>query len=78
MYISYNKATENSLKPFKMAGNWETLSRTLKEKLSKLTDSDLKLEAGKEEELFKRVGSRRDKKREEVIDLIGKGQPGKL
>lgn len=47
MHISYNKATENSLTPFKMAGNWETLSRALKEKFSKLTDSDLKLETGK-------------------------------
>jgi hypothetical protein len=35
-----------------------------------LTESDLKLESGKEEEMLARVGTRLNKKREEVIGLI--------
>lgn len=78
MKISYNKAAENPLAPFKMAGNWEVLSKALKDKFSKLTDADLNLEPGKEEDLFKRVESRLHINRDEVINIIRKEQPGVL
>ena len=63
--------------PFKITGNWEAQSRVLKEKFSQLTDADLKLEPGKETEMLKRVETRLNKKREEVINIINKGMPQK-
>ena len=61
---------------FKFTGNWDEQSKKLKEQYSQLTDSDLKLETGKEEEVLKRVSSRLGKKREEVISIIKSGQEG--
>jgi hypothetical protein len=40
-----------------------------------LTDSDLKFESGREDDLLERVEARLHKKRDEVIDIIKKGQP---
>jgi hypothetical protein len=68
---STNKAAET----FKITGNWENQSKELKSKYSQLTDSDLKFEAGKENDLLKRVETRLNKNREEVINIIKKGQP---
>ncbi|TCP23617.1 hypothetical protein EV195_10887 [Tenacibaculum skagerrakense] len=67
-----NKKTEES---FKITGNWENQSKELKSKFSQLTDADLKFETGKENDLLKRVETRLNKKREEVINIIKKGQP---
>jgi len=61
-----NKTAET----FKMTGNWETQSKELKTKFSKLTDSDLKFETGKESELLGRIQTRLNKNREEVIGII--------
>lgn len=61
---------------FKFTGNWDEQSKKLKEKYSQLTDSDLKMETGKEEEVLNRVSSRLGKKREEVIGIIKSGQEG--
>lgn len=63
--------------PFKVTGNWSEQSKHLKEKFSQLTDADLKFEEGKEEDLLKRIETRLNKKREEVINIIRKGQPVK-
>lgn len=63
---------------FKIAGNWDTQSKLLKEKFAQLTDADLKFEAGKENDLLDRVSARLNKKREEVINIIKKGQPEKV
>jgi len=71
MENSKNKSTES----FKITGNWENQSKELKGKYSQLTDADLKLEAGKENDLLERVESRLNKNREEVINIIRKGQP---
>ncbi len=60
---------------FKITGNWETQSKELKSKFSQLTDADLKFETGKENDLLKRVETRLNKNREEVINIIKKGQP---
>jgi len=63
-----------SSEPFKITGNWNNQSKHLKEKFTQLTDADLKLETGKENDLLKRVETRLNKTREEVIDIIKKGQ----
>lgn len=65
---------------FRITGNWADRSKKLKHKFSQLTDSDLQLEKGKEEELLKRVQSRLNKDRAEVIKLIdqaGNSKPAK-
>ncbi len=67
-----NKKTTES---FKIIGNWETQSKVLKSKFLQLTDADLKFETGKENDLLKRIETRLNKKREEVINIIKKGQP---
>ena len=71
MENSKNKSTES----FKITGNWENQSKELKGKYSQLTDADLKLEAGKENDLLERVETRLNKNSEEVINIIRKGQP---
>jgi hypothetical protein len=63
-----DKKTES----FKISGNWAKQSELLKDKFSQLTDSDLKFEPGKENELLQRVETRLNKKREEVINIINK------
>lgn len=59
---------------FTITGNWDEQTKQLKEKYSQLTDADLKFETGKEEALLTRVETRLNKKREEVINIIKKGQ----
>jgi hypothetical protein len=70
MNISHNKNAET----FKVVGDWNTQAKRLKEKFTKLSDADLKFEAGKEDDLFKRLGTRLNKNRLEVITLIKKNQ----
>jgi len=60
---------------FKITGNWADQSKALKTKFSQLTDADLKFEPGKENELLKKVETRLNKNREEVINIIKMGQP---
>jgi len=59
---------------FKITGNWEAQSKQLKAKFPQLTDADLKFEIGKENELLGRIQARLNKKRDEVMDIINKGQ----
>lgn len=54
--------------------NWDESSKKLKAQFSQLTDADLKLETGKEDDLLNRIENRINKKRSEVIDLINKHQ----
>jgi len=63
---------------FKVTGNWATQSKELKAQFPKLTDTDLKFEAGKENEMLDRLESRLNKNRAEVIDIIKKCQPTKV
>ena len=60
---------------FKITGDWNLQSRILKEKFPQLTDADLRFEQGKDEDMLGRVVTRLNKKREEVINIIRKGQP---
>jgi len=59
---------------FKITGNWETQSKQIKQQFTQLTETDLKLETGKEEELLSRMQTRLGKNREEVIGIIKKTQ----
>ncbi|MFZ4784013.1 MAG: hypothetical protein ACOYLH_00960 [Flavobacteriales bacterium] len=72
------EAVNKSIEAFKITGNWEKQSKLLKEKYSQLTDADLKFEPGKENDLLKRVETRLNKKREEVINIINKTLPEKV
>lgn len=65
--------TSNNTETFKMTGNWDDQTVVLKEKFPQLTDADLKFETGKESDLLKRMETRLNKKREEVINIIKKG-----
>lgn len=60
---------------FKIIGDWKRQADQLKEKFPQLTDADLKFETGRESDLLKRIETRLHKKREEVINIIKKGQP---
>ena len=70
------EATKKQNGTFTIPGNWDVQSQELKKKYSTLTDSDLKFETGKEEELLKRVETKLGKKREEVIRILN-DNPGK-
>ena len=56
--------------PYKILGNWKDQSNQLKTKFPSLTDEDLTLEDGKEEDLLKRIQTRLDLNRSEVIYQI--------
>jgi hypothetical protein len=59
----------------KISGDWSQQADDLKDKFPQLTDSDLKFERGREDDLIKRMELRLHKKREEVINIIKKVQP---
>ena len=69
-----SKEHVQSSEPFKMTGNWTNQSLLLQDKFAQLTDADLRFEEGKEEELLERIEARIHKKRDEVINIIKKGQ----
>lgn len=68
------KQSKTTPETFKIVGNWKTLSKRLNAKFAQLTESDLKFETGKEEDLIKRIETRLHKKREEVIQLLNAAQ----
>ena len=70
--------TKSKVGAYKIVGNWDEQSKTLKEKFPQLTDADLKFETGKEAELFARLEKRLNKKRDEVISFLKKGQLEKV
>lgn len=57
---------------FKITGNWKEQSKELQNKFPQLTDADLKHEPGKENDLLKRVETRLNKSRDEVVNIIRK------
>lgn len=67
----------NSPEVFKVTGDWKAQSKQLKEKFPQLTDADLTFENGKEHDMLKKVETRLNKKREEVINIIKKVQAEK-
>lgn len=73
-----SNTNSTSTPAFTINGNWAIRSKLLKAEYSQLTDEDLKFELGKEDELIKRVESRLNKNRSQVIEIIQKGEPAKL
>jgi hypothetical protein len=63
-----------SSEPFKMSGNWNKQARLLQDKFAQLTDADLIYVEGKEEALLERIELRIHKKRDEIINILKKGQ----
>lgn len=57
---------------FEIKGNWNEASGKLKQKYANLTDDDLLLEKGKEEELLGRLQKKLGKTKEEVQEVISK------
>lgn len=67
-------STNKTSDAFKITGDWTQQSKALQSKFTQLTDADVKFESGHEEDLLKRVETRLNKKRDEVINIIRKGQ----
>jgi hypothetical protein len=55
---------------FRITGDWTKWSKLLKEKYSQLTDKDLILENGREEELLFRLQRRLFRNRDGVIEIL--------
>jgi hypothetical protein len=71
--------TDNKFQgPFKISGNWQEQAKHLKTLFPQLTDSDLKWDVGKEHDLLIRIGTRLNKRREEVIKLIRENKQTKV
>jgi hypothetical protein len=66
--------TKKSAMDFKIKGNWETQAKELKKKYPQLGEADLKLEKGKEMELVSRLAKTLNKKTEDIMNIIKKGQ----
>ena len=54
--------------------DWSNQSKKLMEKYPQLTSKDVSFETGKEEDLINRLETKLNKKRDEVINIIKKGQ----
>ena len=67
-----NVASSNTEKIFNVDGDWQVQSKMLKTKYQFLTDGDLQLEIGKENEMLKRVEARLHMNRSQVIEIIEK------
>lgn len=70
--MNTNKDTHND--QVTLSGDWTAQSKELQAKYPQLTDEDLKLEEGREQDLITRVQTRLDKKRPEVVELLRAGQ----
>jgi len=70
METKQNKKVE----ALKIEGDWSQQAKELKKKFPVLTDSDVKFERGREEDLIKRMESRLHKNREEVILILRRNQ----
>jgi len=53
-------------------GNWSETKRKLKQKFAMLTDSDLLLVEGKQDEMFSRLQIKLGRTKEEITKLISK------
>lgn len=73
MNTSQSKPAEKN-KAFKPSGDWAGQSKRLREEYPQLTEADLRLETGKENDLLNRISTRLNKNREDVISMLKKGQ----
>ena len=60
------------MEKLRIKGNWNEVSGKLKQKYANLTDDDLLLVEGKEEELLGRLQKKLGKTKEEVQEIISK------
>jgi hypothetical protein len=67
--------TPKSVEKFAITADWTPRSKLLKEKFSHLSDTDLKVESGREEELLTRLQQRLKKNRNDVIAIIKGVEP---
>lgn len=65
-----NSGTGQNTAPFQITGNWGQQSSQLKNKYSQLTDSDLDFRPGQENELMDQIGTRLNKSRDEVNNIL--------
>lgn len=56
----------------KLEGNWNVLKGKVKQQYADLTDDDLKMEKGKEDELLGRIQKASGKTKEQLIEWINK------
>lgn len=71
----------NKNKPFDtlvIGVDWGTQSKQIQKKFVILTDADMRLEKGKENELIDRIIFRLHKTRREVVAMIRKGEMWRL
>jgi hypothetical protein len=66
MMITKTTSTEK----FRITGDWDILSKLLKQKYSQLTDTDLVREADKDDELLHRLQRRLSRNRDGIIEII--------
>jgi hypothetical protein len=66
MISTKTKVTEK----FRITGDWALQAKWLKEKYSQLTDSDLKHEADRDDELLNRLQRRLCRNRDGIIEII--------
>lgn len=77
-----NKVMEIKKKPgqnitslfYKINGDWDEQSKSLKTQYPKLSSEDLKFETGKETDLFKKLETKLGKNRDEVINILKTNQ----
>ncbi|MHB1921317.1 MAG: cupin domain-containing protein [Chitinophagaceae bacterium] len=66
MKTARNKKPEH----YEVIGDWEIRSKQLQEKFPQLTDEDLELKMGKEDEMLARLGIKLNKNGDEVLNII--------
>lgn len=70
MDTKHKEGVKKASELFKVKGDWNKQSGALRKKYPKLTSEDVKFETGKETDLFKRMETRLDKNRNEVIGIL--------
>lgn len=65
-----DKKQVKTIEPFRMTPDWALQAKALQEKFPKLTDADLHLVAGKENDMLKRIEAKLGKSRYEVQSII--------
>lgn len=78
IHKSMDKKQSIHVAPFRMTPEWATQAKLLQEKFPILTEADLKLSAGKENEMLKRVEAKLGKSRFEVQSIIRNLQSTKI
>jgi uncharacterized protein YjbJ (UPF0337 family) len=68
----FKKLKTHIMNSTELKGNWNVIKGKLKQQYADLTDDDLKLEEGKEDELFGRLQKKLGKSKQAILDSIDK------